>query len=1287
MSFGRIKSILKGIRPRKFLISLLVIVVLCLLSLAIAAGLLLGTEKGRLWLLDTALDKGLGAGPVQVITAGVQTPALGEWRFERITVTRNQETWLDLHRFSLRWQPGALLSKHILVNSLRAETVALDPSAGAPTPEPTDQTSSTFTLPDISLTLEKVELERFHLLENPQQVPDLQLEADLRFSPRLPLLANLQVNSLPGSPATPDASNSLDPYANSPLALSVRSHTADGQLLLQAELQEDPGGWLGQQLQLPAGSGIDANLRATVDDHPRGYWIDIEKFKFPFLNHTLGLTGILLADTGLQLLDIEQLQLTTDERQHQIAGNVSADALDLTLDIDQFPLDLLSPWVPQITDGTLSAGVSVEGSPQSPEVAGRLSADSHISSLAPAKPDGAATQRLAVALDLSGEFSREQLVFEQLTAQLGETRAELSGRVDLVGSTTDMTFALDSLPLAYAEFAGVQPTDFGVPSWLDLRIVEAQGRVQGDYRNPEIELEAAADGSLSQADSQQNFTVALKARGNRQRVTLGNAEIHAGEASITASGLVDTEGTGTNLTVALNSAPTALLELAIDLPAQLTAQIDGQATVTGALTAPEVAASLTSVGQFEGQAFDVRIDGTGNRNVVHLSQAQARVGSASLNAQGTFDIVGEQTDLTLSLDQAPLSLLELAGIQPPPGLTAEISGSASLSGSLPLPEATSQLQMTGTYDDMPLVLTANGSLVERRVLIDKVELKLDGATAVEVTGFLQPDIYDLRLSIKDLPQKTISGLGWDLMTGDFNGDLHISGTPTDPKIDGTFNYDGSLKGLNPETGEETLFELGWNTRITTVKQILAVESEFTRNQRETGALHLTLPISSYLTHIESGGSTSALPLAFDLNGALDLAILSLVLDPDIHRLSGRAAVRLQGEGSVAQPILTGALELLDSRYENTLSGTLFSDVQLLLQSQGTRVTIADARAQGSGRGHLEASGVIDWSQPDSESAINIQLKAQHAALLEREDLDGEVTGELALTGSFNELWLEGELDVTPFAANIEVALQTDIPEIQVVEVYGDRDEPLDDEGASSIIPTINLDLTIKADQQAYLRGRGLEAELAGQIFLSGTAASPHFDGDFSIVRGVFEVFGRKFTLLQGEVIFANNALYMYIPGEYVQDEHTIRAELSGTVENLELKLTSVPDLPEDEILSRLIFGKSAQNITPFEAIRLAGAIQTLRGGGGFDPVGSTRDALGVDTLSIESSTTDSGSGVSVGVGKYLSERVYLEVKRTPNEIQPWQGSIEIQLSPRLHLKSTTGGDSRTGAELLWKRDF
>jgi translocation and assembly module TamB len=310
------------------------------------------------------------------------------------------------------------------------------------------------------------------------------------------------------------------------------------------------------------------------------------------------------------------------------------------------------------------------------------------------------------------------------------------------------------------------------------------------------------------------------------------------------------------------------------------------------------------------------------------------------------------------------------------------------------------------------------------------------------------------------------------------------------------------------------------------------------------------------------------------------------------------------------------------------------------------------------------------------------LEAHNAMILQRRDLQGEIQGQLKVEGSFEELWVTGEMEIAPLNASVESAMSNSIPEIKVTEVTDEEPDP-----ATSSVPTINLDITLIADRQAYLRGRGLDTELSGRIRVQGTASDPQYRGTFTTRRGHIELFGKRFVLQNGEVRFNNDGVILRIPAVYTTSDIEIRAELYGTADEPKLKLTSIPSRPEDEILALLIFGKPIDQITAFEAIRLAAAVRSLSSGGGFDPVDSARQMLGVDALTIDNSTSETGSGVSVGVGKYLSEKVYLELKRTPNPTQPWQGSVQVELTPKLTLQSGTSEDGGGGAELFWKRDY
>ncbi|MFT6030756.1 MAG: translocation and assembly module TamB, partial [Oleiphilaceae bacterium] len=238
-------------------------------------------------------------------------------------------------------------------------------------------------------------------------------------------------------------------------------------------------------------------------------------------------------------------------------------------------------------------------------------------------------------------------------------------------------------------------------------------------------------------------------------------------------------------------------------------------------------------------------------------------------------------------------------------------------------------------------------------------------------------------------------------------------------------------------------------------------------------------------------------------------------------------------------------------------------------------------------------------------------------------------------------------------------------------------------------PPVALNLNINVDQQAYIRGRGLDAELKGAIVLTGTSKKPNYNGQFKIIRGTFELFSKTFRLEEGDVLFSNDAVSLFVQGRHEGKEITFIASLSGTMDDLKISLRTEPSLPEDEALARLLFGKSIRNMSPIQAIQLASAIQTLRGEiGSFDPLGKARKLLNVDNISVESQETNKGSGVSIGLGKYITEGVYIELSRTPEPSQPWKGSIEVELSPNINLETTSDNNSGFGGvELQWKNDY
>ena len=110
------------------------------------------------------------------------------------------------------------------------------------------------------------------------------------------------------------------------------------------------------------------------------------------------------------------------------------------------------------------------------------------------------------------------------------------------------------------------------------------------------------------------------------------------------------------------------------------------------------------------------------------------------------------------------------------------------------------------------------------------------------------------------------------------------------------------------------------------------------------------------------------------------------------------------------------------------------------------------------------------------------------------------------------------------------------------------------------------------------------------------------------------------------------------------------------------------------MLSQVLFGRSASQLSPLEAAQLASAVTALATGGGFDVLGGLRQFARLDRLAV--SGGGSGTAATVSGGKYVTDDVYLEL--TGGGRNGPTAQVEWRVRRNFSLVSTIGtqGDAR-----------
>ncbi len=419
----------------------------------------------------------------------------------------------------------------------------------------------------------------------------------------------------------------------------------------------------------------------------------------------------------------------------------------------------------------------------------------------------------------------------------------------------------------------------------------------------------------------------------------------------------------------------------------------------------------------------------------------------------------------------------------------------------------------------------------------------------------------------------------------------------------------------------------------------------------------------------------------------DVGPLMALAPVDGHRLSGAGAIDLTVRGVVDRPDARGTVTLGPGVYENLEYGTKLEFQLIEILANGPRIELKPFTAKaGGGEISVEASADLDGARG---YPFQVTAALADALLAARDDIVATASGNVRLESGKGGMSVYARIDTEKIEVELIDNLPASIPELRVVELGplppGRKDEIKEESGPG--LP-VALDVEVVIPDRLYVRGRGLDSEWNGQIGVTGTAAAPVVNGQINLKRGTFDLLGKQLELTEGVVRLQPNAsgeleAVIDILAVYEGSDFSASVRLDGLADQPQMTLTSTPDLPRDEILARLLFGKNAGALTAIESVQLAAAVATLTGGGGggFDPIRSIRQATGIDALRVD---TSGDAGPTVEAGKYVTDDVYIGVKQGATA---GQGSVvvEVELFDNVTVESESkqDGSQKVGARLKW----
>jgi translocation and assembly module TamB len=327
------------------------------------------------------------------------------------------------------------------------------------------------------------------------------------------------------------------------------------------------------------------------------------------------------------------------------------------------------------------------------------------------------------------------------------------------------------------------------------------------------------------------------------------------------------------------------------------------------------------------------------------------------------------------------------------------------------------------------------------------------------------------------------------------------------------------------------------------------------------------------------------------------------------------------------------------------------------------------------------------------ASADLELLLTHFALASSPLLTAKADGRIDVSGPADALSLTGSLSLLDTQVVLPEARDPAYKEIRIIAQSNGRGaltELTETRPQPGFLETASVDVEIVVPSETWVRGRGLNVELAGGVRVrQEPREKSRVSGTVELVRGTYRLQGRVFEVRRGTATFTGaSEIDPVIDIEAVHRVSGVRivALLGGRASDPRLvQLTSEPPMSDNDVVSYLFFGRPASELGQGQsqgvdqvAVKAAAGLAINE----FSDLVTQR--LPIDTLDIR---VGNEGGVTAGVGKYLTRDVFVRYGRGLGRHGEDTTGVEWRLTDELTLESEITSGGAAGADLIWSTDY
>ncbi|MFZ1682818.1 MAG: translocation/assembly module TamB domain-containing protein [Candidatus Zixiibacteriota bacterium] len=551
--------------------------------------------------------------------------------------------------------------------------------------------------------------------------------------------------------------------------------------------------------------------------------------------------------------------------------------------------------------------------------------------------------------------------------------------------------------------------------------------------------------------------------------------------------------------------------------------------------------------------------------------------------------------------------------------------------------------------------------------------------------------------------------------GSLSLDTKISGTASGPKIAGTMSIDS---GVVNQFSYQT-----WHTTFSYVPEDLTWNMALIPYVGDSLTVAGRLPV-----HVALDGTLSQLYR----DRAIDITVLAKGLPLSILQASGQPFKQTTGTisadahatGTMNAPTIVGKIGLHDAAVSIPKYGIEYSDIAASMTVTNQEIQL-DTLHIHRDQGLLTGSGTLQFQDnlmTGSIKTTQIDFLADKFYAVRHKDYQIQISGDAHITGDQQSPKFAGSITILKSmfylpavmaeAAAQQAALYTSTPMLVKATMKPDS---LGDSTALALAKKAELDSSgsdwynnlrgqfkLAIPKNTWIKGPDMNLEIGeGDIDLVKNGPSFEIFGPIKVLRGQYNLYGKRFTILQGNLLFTGGAEYnpeITMEAQYVfrtadREKRTLKVDISGKAFSPVLKFTIDDNVIEErDAIAYVMYGRSMDELTSGQKSQTGSAQGELAKGAAANMLAgqlsqTLGSKLGLDVVDI--SSQGSLSSATLTVGKYLTGNLFMSYSRGIGQSQdqepvPQIVTLEYELSKYLFLQLLQGDEKSSGADLIFK---